>query len=263
MNSKKVRVIDNPVIMLNLCTMRDKNTDSQGVRIATRKITRCLLYEAAQNLPLVETEITTPLTTFKTKTVDPDIDQCRRIRKVRHLCRYDFGGDGRDDRRELPGGCPYNGGGDPLHAPGKPDFANLFFLFLSAVAGTECVCGYQGLYSPLYQSPALGGGEPGDRRDGGVPRMDQNGIYGGGQGYEKRQNRTSFSLCSPAGNRSQKGAEKQSADGGDHLRPALPCPADRQQISAKLSDHGLLGRPQADMKNRRGDNFDSAQDMIY
>ena len=74
MNSKKVRFIDNPVIMLNLCTMRDKNTDSQGVRIATRKITRCLLYEAAQNLPLVETEITTPLTTFKTKTVDPDIN---------------------------------------------------------------------------------------------------------------------------------------------------------------------------------------------
>ena len=48
-----VRVINNPVVLLNLCTMRDKNTDSQGVRIATRKITRCLLYEAAKNLPLV------------------------------------------------------------------------------------------------------------------------------------------------------------------------------------------------------------------
>lgn len=43
-----VRVINNPVVLLNLCTMRDKNTDSQGVRIATRKITRCLLYEAAK-----------------------------------------------------------------------------------------------------------------------------------------------------------------------------------------------------------------------
>lgn len=69
-----VRVINNPVVLLNLCTMRDKNTDSQGVRIATRKITRCLLYEAAKNLPLVERNVTTPLTTFRAKTVDPDIN---------------------------------------------------------------------------------------------------------------------------------------------------------------------------------------------
>ena len=78
MNSIKsmnnLRVIDNPVVLLNLCTMRDKNTDSQGVRIATRKITRCLLYEAAKNLPLVEREVTTPLTTFMAKTVDPNIN---------------------------------------------------------------------------------------------------------------------------------------------------------------------------------------------
>ena len=69
-----VRVINNPVVLLNLCTLRDKNTDSQGVRIATRKITRCLLYEAAKNLPLVERDVTTPLTTFRAKTVDPDIN---------------------------------------------------------------------------------------------------------------------------------------------------------------------------------------------
>lgn len=69
-----VRVINNPVVLLNLCTMRDKNTDSQGVRIATRKITRCLLYEAAKNLPLVERDVTTPLTTFRAKTVDPEIN---------------------------------------------------------------------------------------------------------------------------------------------------------------------------------------------
>lgn len=71
---KNVRVINNPVVLLNLCTMRDKNTNSQGVRIATRKITRCLLYEASKNLPLVEREVTTPLTTFKAKTVDPNIN---------------------------------------------------------------------------------------------------------------------------------------------------------------------------------------------
>ena len=74
MNPEKVRVISNPVVLQNLCTMRDKDTDSQGVRIATRKITRCLLYEASKDLPLVEKEITTPLTTFKTQTIDPNIE---------------------------------------------------------------------------------------------------------------------------------------------------------------------------------------------
>ncbi len=74
MNLNQVRVISNPVILQNLCTMRNKDTDSQGVRIATRKITRCLLYEAAKNLPLVDRDISTPLTTFKTKTIDPDIN---------------------------------------------------------------------------------------------------------------------------------------------------------------------------------------------
>ncbi|MBO6181224.1 uracil phosphoribosyltransferase [bacterium] len=73
-NLNKVRIINNPVVSLNLCTMRDKNTDAQGMRIAARKITRCLLYEAAKNLPLVDTEITTPLATFTTKTIDNDIE---------------------------------------------------------------------------------------------------------------------------------------------------------------------------------------------
>lgn len=74
MNQDKVRIINNPVVLMNLCMMRDKDTDSQGVRIATRKITRCLLYEAAKNLPLVDKKVTTPLTTFEAKTVDSDIN---------------------------------------------------------------------------------------------------------------------------------------------------------------------------------------------
>lgn len=74
MNLKKVKVISNPVVLLNLCTMRDEKTDSQGVRIATRKITRSLLYEASQNLPLVEKEVKTPVAAFRAKTIDPDIN---------------------------------------------------------------------------------------------------------------------------------------------------------------------------------------------
>lgn len=74
MKAEKIRVINNPVILQNLCTMRDKNTDCQGVRIATRKITRVLLYEAAKSLPLVEKTITTPLASFKAQTIDSDIN---------------------------------------------------------------------------------------------------------------------------------------------------------------------------------------------
>lgn len=73
MNQNKVRVIENPVILQNLCIMRDKNTKSQEVRIATRKITRVLLYEASKGLPLIEKTINTPLTSFKAQTVDPDL----------------------------------------------------------------------------------------------------------------------------------------------------------------------------------------------
>lgn len=74
MNKDKVRIIKNPVVLQNLCTMRDKDTDSQGVRIATRKITRTLLYEASMSLPLVEKTVHTPLTAFKAQTIDPDIN---------------------------------------------------------------------------------------------------------------------------------------------------------------------------------------------
>ncbi len=74
MNLKNVKIISNPVVLLNLCTMRDEKTDSQGVRIATRKITRCLLYEASKNLPLVEKEVKTPVATFNAKTIDPEIN---------------------------------------------------------------------------------------------------------------------------------------------------------------------------------------------
>ena len=73
MNKELVRIIENPVIFQNLCKMRDKNTDS-GVRLATRKITRVLLYEAAKNLPLVDKKIETPIKTTTFKTIKEDIN---------------------------------------------------------------------------------------------------------------------------------------------------------------------------------------------
>ena len=74
MNKELVRIIENPVIFQNLCKMRNKNTDSQGVRLATRKITRVLLYEAAKNLPLVDKKIETPIKTTTFKTIKEDIN---------------------------------------------------------------------------------------------------------------------------------------------------------------------------------------------
>lgn len=74
MNKDKIKVIHNPVVLQNLNKLRDKKTDSQGVRISMRKITRILLYEASKNLPLVERNLTTPLATFKTQIIDPGIN---------------------------------------------------------------------------------------------------------------------------------------------------------------------------------------------
>lgn len=73
-NKNQLKLIENPVVLQNLCILRDKNTDSQGVRIATRKITRILLYEASKNLPLVEKTIHTPLASFQLQNIDPDIN---------------------------------------------------------------------------------------------------------------------------------------------------------------------------------------------
>lgn len=74
MNKDTLNIVQNPVILTNLYIMRDKNTKSSEVRYAARKITSCLLYEASKSLPLVDKEVTTPLTTFMTKVVDEDVE---------------------------------------------------------------------------------------------------------------------------------------------------------------------------------------------
>ena len=69
-----LNIVQNPVVLTSLYRMRDKNTKCHDIRIAARKITRCLLYEASKTLPLVDKEVTTPLTTFVTKVVDENIE---------------------------------------------------------------------------------------------------------------------------------------------------------------------------------------------
>ena len=74
MNKNNIKILNNPVVLSNLCIMRDKDTATYGVRLAARQISRCLLYEASKGLPLIKRDITTPLTTFQTETIDSDID---------------------------------------------------------------------------------------------------------------------------------------------------------------------------------------------
>lgn len=74
MNKEKLKIVQNPVVLTSLYTLRDKDTKSSEIRVAARKITRCLLYEASKTLPLVDKEVTTPLTTFTTKVVDEDAE---------------------------------------------------------------------------------------------------------------------------------------------------------------------------------------------
>lgn len=73
MNNQNIKIINNPIICQSLCTIRDKNTDSQGVRIAARKITRVLIYEASKNLPLMDKNIETPVSKCTVKDIADDI----------------------------------------------------------------------------------------------------------------------------------------------------------------------------------------------
>ncbi len=73
MEKHNLKIISNPIVNQSLCTMRNKDTDTQGVRLAARKLTRVLLYEATKNLPQKDIEIETPVAKCKTKTIDDEI----------------------------------------------------------------------------------------------------------------------------------------------------------------------------------------------
>ena len=73
MQNNNLTVISNPIVNQSLCTIRNKNTDTQGVRLAARKLTRILLYEATKNLPQKEIEIETPVAKCVEKTINDDI----------------------------------------------------------------------------------------------------------------------------------------------------------------------------------------------
>lgn len=67
-------IVSNPIVNQSLCTLRCKDTNTQGVRLAARTLTRILLYEATKHLPQTKIEIETPLTKFTTQTINHDIN---------------------------------------------------------------------------------------------------------------------------------------------------------------------------------------------
>ena len=73
MNNNNLSIVSNPIVNQSLCTIRNKNTDTQGVRLAARKLTRILLYEATKNLPQKDIEIETPVAKCLTRTINDDI----------------------------------------------------------------------------------------------------------------------------------------------------------------------------------------------
>ncbi len=72
-NFANLKIVSNPIVNQSLCTLRAKTTDTEGVRLAARKLTRILLYEATKNLPQKDIEVETPIAKFTTKTINPDI----------------------------------------------------------------------------------------------------------------------------------------------------------------------------------------------
>lgn len=63
----KLFVMDHPLIQHKLSHMRDKNTGSKEFRELLNEISMLMAYEVTRDLPLVEVEVETPITTCKTK----------------------------------------------------------------------------------------------------------------------------------------------------------------------------------------------------
>jgi uracil phosphoribosyltransferase len=73
MNMSTVHVIDHPLVQHKAAIMRDKNTNVKDFRELVKEIAILLGYEVTRDLPLVETEIETPLETMKVNVL-PETD---------------------------------------------------------------------------------------------------------------------------------------------------------------------------------------------
>ena len=65
----KVHVFNHPLIQHKLSIMRDKNTGTKEFRELLDEISMLMVYEVTRDLPTVEVEVETPLTTMKTRSL--------------------------------------------------------------------------------------------------------------------------------------------------------------------------------------------------
>ena len=64
--NKNVTIFDHPLIQHKITILRDKDTGSNQFRALVEEITMLMCFEAMRDLPLMETEVTTPIATTKT-----------------------------------------------------------------------------------------------------------------------------------------------------------------------------------------------------
>ncbi len=67
-------VLDHPIIDHNLAVLRDINYNPESFKMALKRISNLLFFEATSFLPTVEKKIQTPLCETTVKVLDPDID---------------------------------------------------------------------------------------------------------------------------------------------------------------------------------------------
>ena len=66
----KLTVFDHPLIQHKISILRSVDTGNKEFRELVEEITMLMCYEALRDLPLKEVEVTTPITTTKTKVID-------------------------------------------------------------------------------------------------------------------------------------------------------------------------------------------------
>ncbi len=64
-----INVVNHPLIVHKLSMMREKNTNPKDFRQLLKEISLLMAYEVTRDLPLVDTEIETPITKFTGKTL--------------------------------------------------------------------------------------------------------------------------------------------------------------------------------------------------
>lgn len=66
----KVHVMDHPLVQHKLTLIRDENTGAKAFRELLNEVAMLMAYEVTRDLPLVEVEVKTPVTTAKAKMIE-------------------------------------------------------------------------------------------------------------------------------------------------------------------------------------------------